>query len=172
MKWKQLFVPSLLLGLALVVNPAMGQSSVDANQLAGLTNLSAEGVGTYVSNAPVQVSSGSAKGEPFGVATYVTTWNAALDSATTNGSGGNCIRGSGNVTLTTPNGDTLTLQYGSLECDTGSVIGQFAVQGAYRITSGTGRFTGATGTGNIVWAVYNNIPGSPASLHIDGNIRR
>jgi hypothetical protein len=165
MKRKQWFRVPLLLWLALV-SPALGQSgSVDPNQLAGLTNLSAEGAGIYVNNSPgPQVTSGSAKGEPFGVATYVTNWNAALDSISTNGSGGNCLRGSGTVTLTTPNGDTLTLEYGSLECDTGSVIGRFAVQGGYRITSGTGRFTGATGTGNIVWAVYNNTPGSPAFL--------
>ncbi len=170
MKRKQWFRAPLLLWLA-IVSQAMGQG-VNANQLSGLSGLSAEGAGTFVTLSPSQVTSGTAKGEPFGVATYQTTWNPAFDSVSTNGSGGNCIRGSGNVILTTPNGDTITLEYASTECDTGGVIGHVAVRGAYLVTSGTGRFSGATGGGNVVWATYSNTPGSPAFLHIDGNIKR
>jgi hypothetical protein len=45
----------------------------------------------------------------------------------------------------------------------------FAVrQNAYLIESGTGRFQGATGTGNIVHSSENPI-GLPL-IHIDGNI--
>jgi len=149
MRLKQLFVASLFLLVALVISLALTGNQVAAQQHS-LFVLEVEGMGTYNSNAPVQTSSGTAQGDHIGNVTYSTTWNAGGNIGPS-GTGGNCIDGGGTVILTSSNGDTLSLEYSSKECDTGSVIGHFAVNGGYTITGGTGRFAGAF-------------------LHINGNI--
>jgi hypothetical protein len=54
----------------------------------------------------------------------------------------------GHMTLTTANGDTLTADYsGSLTPTANYPV--FSLSGTYRITGGTGRLAGATGTGTL-----------------------
>lgn len=69
--------------------------------------------------------------------------------------------------LTAADGSTLNLISLGMLCT--QVSAEFAVRhNAYIIEGGTGRFQGATGTGNIVHATENPI-GLPL-IHIDGNI--
>lgn len=80
---------------------------------------------------------------------------------------GSCALDSGTDTIQTPDGSTLTLKSHGMICF--ETTAGFAVRhNAYLIEGGTGRFAGATGTGNIVVSSENPI-GLPM-IHIDGNI--
>jgi hypothetical protein len=163
-------VISLTLCIMFALPIAIGQStgSVNASHFAGLTELRDEGsgVGGFVDNS--NFSSGTVKGEPFGIATYTTTWSNSLDSLSGNGSGGVCERGSGTVVLTTPSGDQLTLSQSGLSC-TIQIGPGFEDDGTFLITAATGRFTGYTGAGSVVTGVY---PNGLAFLHIGGSVKR
>lgn len=163
-------VTLLTLCIMLALPIAIGQStgSVNASLIAGLTELRGEGtgVGGFVDDS--NFSSGTVKGEPFGTATYTTTWNNSPDSHSGNGSGGHCARGSGTVVLTMPNGDQLTLSQSGLSCEIGAGPG-FEDDGTFLITAATGRFTGYTGAGSVITGVY---PNGLAFLHMGGSVKR
>lgn len=100
--------------------------------------------------------------------------NAHLTDAITFGnlfgsdaSGSRCAEDSATDTVTAADGSTITVQSHGMICF--EATPGFAVRhNAYLIEGGTGRFQGATGTGNIVVSSENPI-GLPL-VHIDGNI--
>jgi hypothetical protein len=82
-------------------------------------------------------------------------------------SGSSCSEDSATDTITAADGSTITLQSHGMICF--EPTPGFAVRhNAYLIEGGTGRFRGATGTGDIVLSSENPI-GLPLA-HIDGNI--
>jgi len=89
---------------------------------------------------------------------------------TTNGQGGNCSTTSGNITITAADGSTIQMQHAGTSCNTGpgTVGGAVNVVG-YVITGGTGRFSNASGTGNVVEGAVN-AAGGVTYIHFDGNI--
>jgi hypothetical protein len=150
----------------------MAQTSGGASSLERLIPFEVTGAGTGGTNA----SSGIAKGDPVGVATYTTTFSNAGDSLTTNGGGGFCIRGSGAVILTTSSGSVLYLEQVGLNCNTSmGGGGSNATDNATFVinpTLSTGRFAGATGTGTVVTGQYGVVTGTgPAFLRIDGILK-
>lgn len=73
----------------------------------------------------------------------------------------------GHLVLTAANGDTLTADYsGSLTPTTAPAV--FTLAGSYRITGGTGRFAGATGTGYMQGV--NNIVSGAGAYTLNGEI--
>jgi hypothetical protein len=90
----------------------------EPNVLERLTVIEGNGSGTgggFVTN----FASGTIKGEPFGIATFSARWQAAVETVSSNGGSGKCFRGTGEVVLTTPSGDTLTLSQSGLTCEVG-----------------------------------------------------
>jgi hypothetical protein len=128
-------------------------SSVAAQQLnAGLTKLQAEGTG--IGNTPG--ASGTLIGDPIGVGTW--TMSFAPGFATSNGRNGFCTLGSGDITIVAEDKSTIVMEHGGVSCNTGTAtIGMSPAinNTGYIITSGTGRFANATGTGNVVLGWYN-----------------
>ena len=82
-------------------------------------------------------------------------------------SGTHCAQDSATDTIAAADGSTIILQSHGMIC--AEATPGFAVRhNAYLIEGGTGRFQGATGTGNIIVSSENPI-GLPL-VHIDGNI--
>jgi hypothetical protein len=137
------------------------------NPLAGLTVLSADGIGTGNSG----VATGTLRGNPFGSANWTYTVLGG-GGQTTNGQGGNCNFQTGNITITDSDGSTLVMQFGGDSCNTGVGPTSPAVDNvAYIIISGTGRFSNAAGGGNVTLSAYNpNSTTAPVYIHFDGNI--
>lgn len=165
----------LLVIIALVTTVSLARGP---NGLAELIPLKADGVGTETSatSFPTVSTAGTVRGEPFGTASFTTTYNTNAATAESNGTGGQCTRGTGPITLTTSDGSTLTLWQVVTDACAATAAGidpaSQTLNGAYIITGGTGRFQGATGTGNVVQGIYGQFAGSPAFLHIDGNLQR
>ncbi len=161
----------MLMILALVPVLAVAQGG----QVSGLIVFKAEGVGTMtVTNVGQGVAtSGTLRGDPIGFAEYTSVYSTDA-IAETNGTGGICTRGTGPVVITTADGSTLDLRQVAFGCATSAPQNPNNWQtsnGTYLVTGGTGRFQGATGAGTIVLGIYGNNAGSPAFVHIDGNIR-
>ncbi len=87
-------------------------------------------------------------------------------SWSTNAAGGLCVRGSGSVVLTAPDGSTIVMRQVGLSCHPAEIGNNLLDAGTYLIVDGTGRFSAATGTGNVVTGFKNG----QASIHLDGNI--
>jgi hypothetical protein len=143
---------------------------MDEKGLNSLTNFTADGVGTGLPGV-VSSSGGTAKSEPFGVVMYTTSFTVDLSSSGPNGTGGDAeTRGSGNITLTTREGDSIFMEQTGSHGQTSTTQTRVDTAG-YVITGGTGRFSNATGTGNAVTA-YTSFPAiGPTILHIEGNIQ-
>jgi hypothetical protein len=140
--------------------------TAQSNPLAGLTKLHANGAGTGNTAA----ATGTLIGDPMGMATFTFSFNVALETLTSNGQGGNCDRGSGNLIMTAADGSTIQMQHAGLSCNTGVGVASPATSNlTYIITSGTGRFSDATGTGNVVVGQYH--PAQVVLIHFDGNIK-
>ena len=160
MRNKLLLVASLLTLVILCATRALTQDPA-----AGVTKLSAEGVGTGNTSA----ASGTLRGDPMGTATWTLTYTPGTFGQ--NGQGGNCDFGSGNITIATADGSALNMQHGGLSCNTGVGGASPAIDNTvYTITSGTGRFSNAQGVGNVAlsWSNVSN-PG-PVFVHFTGNI--
>ena len=56
---------------------------------------------------------------------------------------------SGALVLTAANGDTLTAEYSGSLLPAFQELGFYSLSGSYRVTGGTGRFVGATGSGYL-----------------------
>ena len=74
--------------------------------------------------------------------------------------------GSGSVTITAANGDTVTFKYqGTLYAGTGEGIGTFT------FTSGTGRFANVAGGGTFYALIDTSLPTQqPMTVVLDGKI--
>jgi hypothetical protein len=174
--------------LSLSAASAFAQT-IDPNALNGLTHFSADGVGTTPacgsSDQTPCTSAGTAKGEPFGIASYSTLINVNTNDTfnPTNGSDGRCRpRASGTITLTTPSGDTISLRTAASHCDaffvaaTDGAFPWVLDSGSYTISGGTGRYSTAVGTGtfSVAYSPITSITALgpfPAYLHINGNIK-
>ncbi len=153
----------------LICVAAAASTLIDTEPLEGLVRIQVEGTGTGSTNA----SSGVGKGHPTGIVTYTASFKNANDSLTSNGIGGQCIRGAGTVTLTTKNGTVLSLEQAGLNCnpDAGGGGSDAVVNGAFVVnpTLSTGRYAGATGAGSVVTGQVGAT--GQAFLTIDGTIK-
>jgi hypothetical protein len=139
-----------------------------------LTHFSADGSGTGTTSTASGSVTGSFGGQT-GTAAFSVSAVSASDSYTSNGQGGFCDRITGSITLTTADGSTLTMQHGGISCNTG--VGQSSPaidQSVYIVTSGTGKFANASGTGTFSLGWYNSPQhfNDPALVlvHFDGNL--
>jgi hypothetical protein len=161
------FLPFAVLLIAAVTLSAQTEE-IDPSVLEGLKVLKGDGVGKLATSpSPLtHVSLGVVKGDIFGVANFKASFSVEPWSGSGNGSGGGCIRGSGPIVLTTRSGSVITMQQAGLSCDTGADPNILTDNGTYLIVEGTGRFSGATGTGNVVTGFKNGQVG----IHFDGGI--
>jgi hypothetical protein len=95
--------------------------------------------------------------------TYSSTLTTLWTQATPNGHGGFCAPAAGDTTLTLPGLGTLTKHESGTVCEVGvtgvNVAHTFA--GSFAVTSGTGIFAGATGSGT---ATFTQQPGASSAL--------
>lgn len=159
---------------AITLHSAPSAAQGNPNLIDRLTVIEGHGNGVALGFPTVVASNtaGTVKGDPFGIAEYTTVWVGDPKSVSVNQFGGECARGSGEVQLTTPSGDTLTLALAGTKCSPGIkttlIKGTYVVNAAFVIIDGTGRFSSARGTGNVVLGLY---PDLEAYLHIDGTIK-
>jgi hypothetical protein len=153
---------------------AQSGSAPDATLIERLTIFTGEGAGTGTAFEGGGVASGTAKGDPFGIATWTFTQGSGggFPFATL---AGFCVADSGNAILTTPSGSVLFLDVMSFGCSNTTASNTSATfNGAFVInpTLSKGKFAGATGSGNIVVGAYaqQSVAG-PVFLHINGNIK-
>jgi len=83
---------------------------------------------------------------------------------------GFCIPASMQGTLAETGGDTLQFNHVGLVCEEGMPGSDYQYNGTFRITGGTGRFSTATGTGNIV-GTFTRDAANRALLDIRGAIQ-
>jgi hypothetical protein len=140
-----------LVGIALSGEPARAQT--------GLTKFQAECAAT---------SSGiTCKGDQIGTATFTSTFFATSTPFKDIPNVTFCFLVAQDFTLTTPDGSTILFKTSGTQCNTDT---DFRRQNSYLITGGTGRFLGVTG-GAGSYVVSGLLPGTTASIHLDGNIQ-
>ncbi len=167
MRWVKFLLFAVLLSTPVTLLAQI--EDIDASPLKGLKVLKADGVGKTTSDpGPTHITEGVVKGDVFGIARFEASFNNSHSwwSYTENGSGGTCVRGSGSVVLRTPDGSKIVMQQAGLSCNPAENPTNLLDAGTYLIVGGTGRFSGATGTGNVVTGFKNGY----ASIHLDGNI--
>jgi hypothetical protein len=82
---------------------------------------------------------------------------------------GPCTNNVRTMLLTAANGDQLSLTINGVNCDTGATSGITGIShDTWVVTGGTGRFSGATGSG--IETVYVNLPASTAWTYMTGTI--
>jgi len=158
----------LFAGLALLVPVlAIPQSSPPSH----LIKLELEGTGT---NGASFASGGSAtftvKGQDVGrgTLTFMATNGTVIGS---NAVGSACLVESGSAMLTASDSSTISMSHLGMSC--GDNVSNFVTWNTtYFITGGTGRYSGATGVGNLV--VSDSGPGfccgtGAVLVHVDGN---
>jgi hypothetical protein len=164
MSWGK-FLPFAVFLLAAITLSAQ-TAAIDPSVLVGLTRLEGDGVGTFNASGSTHTSTGVAKGDVFGIASFTASFRDDPSSFSGNGSGGSCVRGSGSIVLTTGTGSTITMQQAGLSCDTSADPNNLTDNATYLIVGGTGQFSGATGTGNVVTGFQS----AQVVIHVDGNI--
>ncbi len=172
MRWVKFLLFAVLLSTPVTL---LAQTEdTDASRLERLKVLKADGVGKVKSGSGAgHTAEGVLKGTAFGRANFEATFKNEApvwpywggSSWSTNAAGGLCVRGSGSVVLTTPDGNIEMRQVG-LSCHPAEIGNNLLDAGTYLIVGGTGRFSAATGTGNVVTGFKNG----DASIHLDGNI--
>ena len=75
----------------------------------------------------------------------------------------------GKLVLTAANGDTLTADYSGALLPTSATSPVYSLSGSYRLTGGSGRFSGATGAGILLGS--SNIVTGQSSYRASGVIR-
>jgi len=170
MRW-QTFLPLAVFLMWPVTLPAQTYE-IDKDLLEDLKEdlkaFRADGMGkmTGEPSPEVHTAEGVVKGDLFGIATFKASFNNDPYTFSGNAAGGACVRGSGTIVLTTRHGSTITMEQAGLSCDTSDDPSRITDTCAYLIVGGTGRFEGATGTGNVV----TGFDKSQSVLHFDGNI--
>jgi len=107
-------------------------------------------------------STGTLNGVVGGV--YSSTWTILWKQATSNNQGGYCAPASGTTTLTFPVLGTLTKTEQGTVCEvgaTGTNVEHTLNNGTFTVSSGTGVFTGSTGSGSVS---FDQKPGATSSL--------
>jgi hypothetical protein len=140
-----------------------GQNNLN-NLIAGIIKLQADGAGA----GDTSVASGTLRGDPVGVSTWV------FDYTIVHPFDGECVEGTGHFVITTANGSTLNLSLAGPSCNAalgGPPPGSPGTSNlTYVVAGGTGRFTNALGTGNLVLTTYNNGAPNAVYVHLDGNL--
>ncbi len=155
-----------LLVVVLVLATAATRVKGDSSHK-GLERFQADG--TAALSADGNSSTGTIKGNEIGTATITDTGYAGSTLGATGNNPDFCFLGGGVATITTENGNTLSLaRQGSLCTMSGAGITD-GVTGnqVFMLTGGTGRFAGAVGGGNYTFTLNNNV----LLFHIDGNIK-
>jgi hypothetical protein len=131
-----------------------------------LDRFQADGIATL--NISQTGYSGTIKGNQIGIAKLTDDGYAHSSVGFTGNGGDDCFLGGGVITITTADGSSLDMARSGLDCNiSGSGLnGGNSGNHVYIITGGTGRFAGASGTGNYVFGMNNGI----VLVHIDGNI--
>jgi hypothetical protein len=141
-------------------NRAFSLRNVTINATGTVTN--AGGVGCQFSASGCTLTStGNLTGIVGG--TYSSTFTIMWTQATANGQGGFCAPASGDTTLTLPALGTLTKHEIGKVCEVGATGLNVAhtFTGTFTVSSGTGVFAGATGSGT---ATFTQQPGATTAL--------
>jgi hypothetical protein len=125
-----------------------------------VTNAGATGC-QFTSSGCTLTSSGNLTGVVGG--TYTSTFTILWTQATSNGNGGFCAPAAGDTTLTLPGLGTLTKHETGNVCEIGATGPNVAhtFTGSFAVTSGTGVFAGATGSGSVS---FTQQPGASSAL--------
>src|SRR5260370_17762103 len=115
MSWGK-FLPFAVLLLAAITLSAQ-TAAIDPSVLAGLTRLEGDGVGTFNASGSTHTSTGVAKGDVFGIASFTASFRDDPSSFSGNGSGGSCFRGGGSLFFTTGTGNSVTIRQPRLTSD-------------------------------------------------------
>jgi len=112
------------------------------------TSLSALGCQFTVAGCTVE-SNGTATSSHMGTGPYQSTLTVNWADAYSNGDGGFCAPASGSGSITAANGNTVELSSSGTVCEVGATGSNVphTFSGTYTITNGTGRFSGASGSG-------------------------
>jgi hypothetical protein len=125
------------------------------------------------------VTTGNVQGTHIGSGAYSLTITTGNDNAgggtnnATNASGGKCLPANNNTlagTVTAADGSTINFNTVGWLCEEGSSGSPDHYNGTYRITGGTGRFSGAMGGGSLVYTVDKQSLARPTYMKIDGTI--
>lgn len=153
-KWRYVLIVLPVVALALTVTTAMAHAgstrpfrSAGSGTEQSLSAPGCQNVGTH--DCTVQTT-GTATSTHLGTGPYVSTLTVHWGQAYSNGAGGYCAPADGPSTLTAANGDTLSLWNAGTVCEvgaTGLYIPHTFSNATYKITGGTGRFAGASGSG-------------------------
>ena len=139
--------------------------------------------GTFMSGC-TSITAGSAQGTHIGSGAYsltVTTGNdkagGGTDNHATNASGGKCLPANNNTgsgMITAADGSTINFNTVGWLCEEGGPGSSYHYNGTYRITGGTGRFSGAVGGGSLTYTVEKSGLLSPTNgnsyMKVDGTI--
>ncbi|HYY68970.1 MAG TPA: hypothetical protein VE734_04510 [Terriglobales bacterium] len=135
--------------------------------------------GTFMSGC-TSITAGSAQGTHIGSGAYsltVTTGNdkagGGTDNHATNASGGKCLpaNNTGPGMITAADGSTINFNTVGWLCEEGSPGSSYHYNGTYRITGGTGRFSGAVGGGSLTYTVEKpGLLSGTSYMKIDGTI--
>ena len=123
------------------------------------------------------ISSGIVLGTHIGSGTYalsVTTGNDGSANSATNASGGKCLPAnetSGTTgTIAAADGSTISFNTVGWLCEEGASGSDYHYNGTYRVTGGTGRFSGAVGGGSLAATFEKGGLTNNTYTKIDGTI--
>ena len=158
-------------GLAFAIAPAAAAPLVLDWQVIGTGTGGTNGCTALTFPPGTCTFSGSAIGTHIGSGTYSVIVNidpTAFPNGV--GSGGFCFFASGFAqTVTAANGDTIIFNTLGLLCTEGGLGSAVQYNGTYRITGGSGRFSGAGGGGSLTAILAPNLSVS-SFIKIDGTI--
>jgi hypothetical protein len=160
-KWYWAALLVVVLTLATAATRVKGDSATPA-----LERFQADGTATPLNSAD---SAGTIKGNEIGTAMITDNGYAQSFLGFTGNGGDNCFLGGGVITITTKDGSTLNMARSGVDCNISGpgLNGGNTGNHVFIITGGTGRFAGATGSGNYTFALNNGV----VLIHIDGNIK-
>jgi len=136
---------------------------------------------TSFGSACTSISTGSAQGTHIGAGAYSMSLTTGNDSSggigtnnATNSSGGKCLPAnetSGTTgTITAADGSTISFNTVGWLCEEGASGSDYHYNGTYRVTGGTGRFSGAVGGGSLVATFEKGGLTNNTYTKIDGTI--
>jgi hypothetical protein len=164
MTWRKLLPIAVLLMTPVTLSAQ--SEELDTSPLEGMQVFNGNGVGTATGSVLTHTSVGVMKGTVFGAAKFTASLTDEGWSATGNGTGGWCIRGSGSIVLTVSDGSTLTMQQAGLSCNPWNDPRNLVDNATFLIVGGTGRFSEATGAGSVATGIMNG----RVWIHFDGNL--
>lgn len=144
---------AIVMAAVLAASPALAKNSL--HKVDGIG--SGTGTSTCVAKNCTSTVTGTASANLIGSAGFSATLNFSTANPLANGSGGSCFVASGTATITaeakkgaTPN--TLSLAEVGLLCNVGAGAQPTTFDGTFVVTSGTGRLTSITGSGDLFFS--------------------